>query len=398
MIANHFSHKLSELDLLMASYVPPGGNWKNIPRHVPSQRLAQIRESFAAGEGSRSTYYGRLKDDRPAYTINTYFNRPGNGCFLHYDYSGRQHRTISQREAARLQSFPDHFRFVGSRQSVNKQIGNAVPPLLALQLGLAFSEKGSFIDLFCGAGGLSLGFEMAGWRQVLANDIEKSFLETYLLNLGGTAVHGDIARPEVLTEVVATARARRRSSPDGPLVVLGGPPCQGFSTAGNRRSMQDLRNHLFKQYVSVLKQLNIQAFVFENVPGLLNMQGGAVFRTITDALRSSGYELHTWVLGAEQFSVPQRRTRVLVVGVKDGLKLVRPAILTNFEHLPSLLPSIKQCWTVADALSDLPPIAAGEDGSKLDYLGASRNRYQAFVRGDIRSGEYLSEFRQMAAV
>src|SRR5690349_21322212 len=103
MIANHDCARLSERDLQIAAAVPPGGNWRNIPTTIPSERLAQIRESAAAGEGSRSTYYGRLHPDRPAYTVNTYYTRPGNGCFLHYDVEGGQHRTLSHREAARLQ-------------------------------------------------------------------------------------------------------------------------------------------------------------------------------------------------------------------------------------------------------------------------------------------------------
>jgi DNA (cytosine-5)-methyltransferase 1 len=397
MIANHYSHKLSKLDLLMASFVPPGGNWKAIPQDVPSQRLTQIRESYAAGKGSRSTYYGRLRHDRPAYTINTHFNRPGNGCFLHYDFSGKQHRTISQREAARLQTFPDRFSFSGSKQSINKQIGNAVPPLLALQLALAFSEEGAFIDLFSGAGGLSLGFEMAGWRQLVANDIEESFLGTYRQNLGGAVVHGDIAHPGVLQEVISTALARRRSAGSGPLVVLGGPPCQGFSTAGNRRSMQDLRNHLFKQYTRVLHQLDADAFVFENVPGLLNMQGGAVFQAVLEALHSGRYETRTWLLAADQFTIPQRRTRIFVVGIKGNLEVARPKPLTNFELGPSLLPSMRRCWSVSDALSDLPPVAAGQDGSALDYLRAPENLFQAFARGQIGGLQYLREFQRAVA-
>src|ERR1019366_7782858 len=116
-IPNHYSAKLSKLDLEVAVAVPPGGNWKNIPVHVPSQRLEQIRVSFAAGEGSRSTYYGRLRPDAPSYTISTYFSRPGNGCHLHYDDG--QDRVLSQREAARLQSFPDSFVFQGSKNSIN---------------------------------------------------------------------------------------------------------------------------------------------------------------------------------------------------------------------------------------------------------------------------------------
>jgi Alw26I/Eco31I/Esp3I family type II restriction m6 adenine DNA methyltransferase len=81
-IPNHYSGNLSNLDKLIVNAVPPGGNWKNIPESVPSQRLKQIREGYAAGEGSRSTYYGRLSPNAPSYTINTYFSRPGNGCHI----------------------------------------------------------------------------------------------------------------------------------------------------------------------------------------------------------------------------------------------------------------------------------------------------------------------------
>ena len=127
-IPNHFSATLSNLDLQMVRSIPEGGNWKNIPESIPSKRLQQIRASYERGEGSRSTYYGRLRRDKPSYTINTYFNRPGNGCHIHYS----QNRVLSQREAARLQSFPDTHKFYGPKGSVNKQIGNAVPPPLAL--------------------------------------------------------------------------------------------------------------------------------------------------------------------------------------------------------------------------------------------------------------------------
>ena len=85
MIANHYAAKLSDLDMQIINYVPQGGNWKNIPESVPSQRLVQIRESYKEGKGSRSTYYGRLRSDMPSYTINTYFTRPGNGCHIHYE-------------------------------------------------------------------------------------------------------------------------------------------------------------------------------------------------------------------------------------------------------------------------------------------------------------------------
>src|SRR3954447_7175940 len=124
MAANHYSASLSALDMEIVRHVPAGGNWKNVPESVECKRLDGIRASFARGEGSRSTYYGRLRADAPSYTINTYFSRPGNGCHIHYS----QDRVVSQREAARFQSFPDSFEFKGSRSAINKQIGNAVAP------------------------------------------------------------------------------------------------------------------------------------------------------------------------------------------------------------------------------------------------------------------------------
>src|SRR3989344_4523409 len=122
MLFNHVTYSLSDNDLKMVKSIPEGGNWKNIPKSIPSKRLEQIRRS-----GGRTTLYGRLSWNKPSYTISTYFNRPGNGTYIHPS----EERVISAREAARLQSFPDNYIFEGSKTSYCKQIGNAVPPLLA---------------------------------------------------------------------------------------------------------------------------------------------------------------------------------------------------------------------------------------------------------------------------
>ena len=119
---NHISPRLSNLEWEMSKHIPAGGNWQNIPVHIPSKRLEQIRKS-----GGRTTYYGRLLYDKPCFTITTYFNRLGNSSNLHPE----QQRMISIREGARLQSFKDDFIFYGTKTSQYKQIGNAVPPLLA---------------------------------------------------------------------------------------------------------------------------------------------------------------------------------------------------------------------------------------------------------------------------
>jgi DNA (cytosine-5)-methyltransferase 1 len=386
MIPNHACAKLSALDLRIAEAVPPGGNWRDIPETIPSERLAQIRVSAAAGEGSRSTYYGRLRPDLPSYTINTYYTRPGNGCFLHYS----QDRTLSHREAARLQSFPDSFAFGGSSQrAICQQIGNAVPPLLAFQVALALGAPGVMIDVFAGAGGLSLGFEWAGWRSLAAVDTERAAIATFNSNLSAVGFVGDMNEDATHQRLVRTAQARPRKSR---LALVGGPPCQGFSTGGNRRSVDDTRNGLHIRYATLVAQLRPDVFIFENVLGLLSMEKGSFFPRVTEGLRAAGYDLAVWRLNAADFGVPQRRNRVFIVGVPHGKKI-------PLSPEPWTSPSVAQLFTskmtlgAADALDDLPPLSPGQNGLELPYCTPPRSPYQQLMRGEITPAEYVREGR-----
>ncbi|MDE2237870.1 MAG: DNA cytosine methyltransferase, partial [Elusimicrobia bacterium] len=387
----HYTSKLSTNDLKMALAVPPGGNWKNIPLSVESQRLENIRKSYAAGEGSRSTYYGRLRAEYPAYTINTYFKRPGNGCHLHYDFDGGQHRVLSEREAARIQSFPDRFVFCGPHTAILKQIGNAVPPLLGYQVARAIPQKGYFVDLFSGAGGLSLGFKWAGWRPIVANDIESPFLDTYRHNVHDSAICGDIRRSDVFNAIVRQVKDAK--IPRGmPLFVLGGPPCQGFSTAGKRRSMEDHRNQLFYEYKRMLVALGVDGFVFENVTGLLNMDGGAVFELVKRELGACAKSLEAWRMQAENYGVPQRRTRIVLVGHSLAKNAVTPPEpLTSMATEPSLFGQLARVISVEEAIGDLPPLVPGEDGSQKNYQHPPCSPYQALMRGQITPDRYLEQ-------
>jgi Alw26I/Eco31I/Esp3I family type II restriction m6 adenine DNA methyltransferase len=385
-IPNHYASTLSKMDMDIVRSVPPGGNWKNIPASVPSQRIQKIRESFARGEGSRSTYYGRLQPNAPSYTINTYFTRPGNGCHIHY----AQDRTLSQREAARLQSFPDSFCFEGTKTKINTQIGNAVPPLLAFQIASSLPLKGMYIDLFSGAGGLSLGFKWAGWKPIAANDIDPVFLATYKANIHDQIVPGDIRDESVFRELVRLCKEAKECNPDTPLFVLGGPPCQGFSTAGNRRSMDDDRNWLFQSYKSFLDKVRPAGFIFENVSGLLNMDQGRVYELIHKELSEAIGNIHSWTLNTEEFAIPQRRTRLILVGSKDPkLCILRPAVVTEPKQSDSLFAYLPPMVTVEDAIGDLPTISPGEDGSRFPYRHSPASAYQKLMRGCISPAEYL---------
>ncbi len=387
-IENHYASTLSELDLRICRSVLPGGNWKDIPEDIPSERIKNIRISFAKGEGSRSTYYGRLHPDRPSYTINTYFTRPGNGCHIHYDYSGEQHRTLSHREAARLQSFPDNFIFKGSKSSITTQIGNAVPPLLAFQVARHLNIVGQAVDLFSGAGGLGLGFGWAGWTTLVGNELEASFAETYRSNVHHDIVVGDITERSTKEQILKQVEGSRNKNL--PLCVLGGPPCQGFSTAGNKRSMEDKRNWLFRDYCGLLGALKPDIFVFENVTGLLNMEGGRVFEMVKEELSKHAKRLIVWKLHSENYAIPQRRSRVIIVGDNTGTIPESPPQMISTLSASDLVSDLPRSPSVKDALDDLPALLPGQDGSKLGYRHEATTHFQALMRGKITATQYLA--------
>lgn len=402
MIDNHVAPSLSDLDMLGISYVPEGGNWKDIPESVPSGRIAQIRKSYAEGKGSRSTYYGRLTSDMPAYTISTNFNRPGCGCNTHYE----QDRTLTYREAARIQSFPDNFVFTGSKASVGKQIGNAVPPLLAFQIAKALPTTGGLIDLFAGAGGLALGFVWAGWKPIISNDIVQDFLNTHAKNIPSKVVCGDISDPIIIEQIVEAAAEFRRQNPGTPLWVLGGPPCQGFSTA-NYRSVQDARNWLFKEYAKVLERVKPDGFVFENVTGILNFEKGTFFPRILDDLKEHVEEIKVNKVNAANYGVPQRRERVIVIG--SNTKTVETFELRPISRIEIRTKSVSKITNagvsnstplvvnVKEAISDLPPLKAGEDKSGSAYLTEPQNPYQKLMRGTTTPEDYIASYQSKSS-
>lgn len=183
------------------------------------------------------------------------------------------------------------------------------------------------LDLFSGIGGIALGMEMAGIPSALAVDSDPHAVETFDHNFSHTGARcllGDLEDTDLLRTTVSAARKA------GVNVVVGGPPCQGFSQVGNHRDLEnDPRNHLYKRFVQIVREIKPRAFVMENVPGLAQRLGGRVLEQIRRSLTLDGaYDVMAGVLDAADFGVPQSRQRVIFLGIdtreRVGAVLPRP--------------------------------------------------------------------------
>lgn len=242
-----------------------------------------------------------------------------------------------------------------------------------------------------------MGFRWAGWEPIVGNDIEPLFLETYKHNIHSTGIVGDIRDKHVFGTIVDTIERARR--PNVPLLVLGGPPCQGFSTAGNRRSLNDKRNHLFNDFKTLVDTIEPNGFVFENVTGLLNMDSGAVFEMIRKELQILSNQPVHWILNAEKYAIPQRRTRLLLLSLPKSWNVIDPPPhLTGMEPEITLFEQSVRAISVRDALSDLPPLRPGEDGSLEDYVSEPKHPYQALMRSVISLEQYFAAIRDSSCV
>ena len=225
------------------------------------------------------------------------------------------------------------------------------------------------IDLLCGAGGLSYGFERAGFNILLGIDNDAKALETFELNHNGAkSICGDITEITYKDHIAPLLDGKKVD------VIIGGPPCQGFSLSGPR-NFNDPRNKLYLSYIRLVAEIQPKAFVIENVPGLVGLFNGEVKDNIIKTFAEMGYEVKYKILCAADYGVPQNRKRVVFVGVKGE---------NNFEY-PALQTEQVSCEM---ALSDLPPLVdvLGEDVQR--YATVPQNDYQKLMRensGEVRN-------------
>jgi DNA (cytosine-5)-methyltransferase 1 len=234
----------------------------------------------------------------------------------------------------------------------------------------------SFIDLFSGCGGLSHGLEMAGHRCLLGVDANKEAITSFAANHHHSAVYlGDIKqlKEKKLKELLKGQKVD---------MVVGGPPCQGFSTVG-RGEVGDDRNQLFKEFVRIVKVTQPKVILFENVTGLVAKKNQDILKQIFQYFEKLGYNMDARVLSAEEFGVPEKRRRTIIMGVKDGECLFPVATHGTRAN--------KKAVTVKQALKNLKSkdgrtynhdiklaeVKKTEDRERLDFIPAGRGiRYQ----------------------
>jgi len=344
---NHKPLRHTEIVLRRYALIPEGGKlppFEQLPKEIRRKNFGNT--------------YQRLSRVGVSSTLV-----PGNNAFPVHPVLDR---SLTPREAARLQSFPDSHVFAGNRAAQCQLVGNAVPPLLAACIAQSIKEhlKGniseiasrdvivrrhkiyptpeklkerlspashrrvSFVDLFAGAGGITEGFKSAGLIPLVACDNDPFASEAHRINHPEIPlIEGDLATDQVRKRVVAELSGKKVD------ILVGGPPCQGFSMFGNRRfknsrshnPLVDHRNDLLQTFWDYVELLNPEWVILENVPGIINLAAGKYFHAMLQRAQDLGYrKIEHRVLNAASFGVPQVRRRFILIAHRGNLVLPWP--------------------------------------------------------------------------
>ena len=215
----------------------------------------------------------------------------------------------------------------------------------------------NYIDLFSGAGGFSLGFDNLNFENIFSVDIDSSFCETYRHNFPNhNLIQDDISS---ITDI----QLRNLKGKKNIDVVIGGPPCQGFSMAGNigRKFINDPRNRLFTEFVRVVNLLEPRYFVMENVARLFTHNKGATRKEIIDNFEKIGYNIRCEILNSADYGVPQIRRRVIFIGSKIHKNIIFPE------------KKVKKYISVKQALSCFPVLESGQESIVPNHIAMSHS-------------------------
>ncbi len=238
-------------------------------------------------------------------------------------------------------------------------------------------EQPTLVDLFCGAGGLSCGFVRAGFRPLAAYDNWDPAVNTYRANLG------DHVHKEQLTAETPVPRAT---------VIAGGPPCQGFSSAGARRD-DDPRNSLVGAFAEIVAKVKPQAFVFENVEGFLTKSEGDFVLALLEPVIAAGYRVHLRKINAANYGVPQHRKRVLAIGGL-GFSPTFPRPTHTAHGAPGALLAAKRLPltpSLGAAIAGLPPASATQSDDELDHYYQPLQGLDLDRASQLRPGQMMRD-------
>lgn len=219
------------------------------------------------------------------------------------------------------------------------------------------------LDLFCGAGGLSWGMHKnPHFKTMVAVDFDEKAAATFKWNMPETeVVVGDITDAKVKDKIVSLSKAARVN------MLVGGPPCQGYSMKGKKLGLEDPRNFLFREYLNLVEQIQPDVFVIENVKGLLQSANGWFKEEIIQTIEKLGYSVNVKLLNAADFGVPQSRERAIFICSKHG-----SITLPN--------PTVEIRTTVRDAIEDLAYLESAEGDFEQEYITEAKSEYQKMIR------------------
>lgn len=234
------------------------------------------------------------------------------------------------------------------------------------------------LDLFCGAGGFSAGLDQVkNFSTQVGLDFDKYAIETFSKNFpNAISICGDILDANVKKNVIESSKARKVN------MIVGGPPCQGFSLKGKNLGLDDSRNFLFKEYLNIVQELQPDVFIIENVKNILNSSSHYFRDEILKEIKVLGYIVNFGVVNAKNYGVPQSRERALFIASK-----------TKFINFPN---PIEKGVTVRDAISDLAYLESGEGQVISDYINKPQSEYQKQLRGKCLQYHKASEHSKVA--
>ena len=235
------------------------------------------------------------------------------------------------------------------------------------------------IDLFCGCGGFSKGFEQAGFNVKFGIDMWEDATITYKHNFPNACVlNEDITKIDGQDILDITGLSKDKVD-----VIIGGPPCQGFSVSG-KRLIDDERNKLYKSFVKIVNELHPKVFVMENVPGLVRLFNGQVADQVLKDFSDIGYRVQMKILSSDNYGVPQQRKRVFFVGLSNSS--LKRNILYEYPQPIMGSGTTVPAITCKDAISDLDFVPDDVSlGEKIEYMIEPQNPYQQMMRKNSKS-------------